>query len=224
MNKYKKVQNVLKTKSTNKWAALALLIFTPLVHADDTYSSYDDIVRDLSTSTSYQTSTATNKEELIRFHTSFGLITNYIGLNLPKGLPNSASLSGYEFRLGIDLFSQNWISYGTIRSYDPENFRSGQIEMKEFDLMVVYNDAIRGSFRYSIGGGMTSRYLDFIGTFSERFNRKNSTPASVILLGLDSKISRPLSAGLTMTYRSPLISETIDNGGWDGNVHLSAQF
>jgi hypothetical protein len=191
---------------------------------DRSYSSYDDIIKELSSSR-YEAPTDTgSQEELIRFHAGVGLLTSRVGLNLPNNYPSSRTLQGFEARLGIDLFSRHWIAEGAIRAYDPEIFSNVEMSLKEFDLTVSFRDRLAAPIEYTIGAGMTARYLDFIGNIPEGVSQHNSTPSSVLNGGLIFRFNSALNIGAIASYRNPLIQDTADDGSLDASLRLGGQF
>ncbi|OFZ12781.1 MAG: hypothetical protein A2Z20_06985 [Bdellovibrionales bacterium RBG_16_40_8] len=189
------------------------------------YSNYESIVRELSSSR-YESSKATSDDpfESIRFHAGVGVITSLLSINLPKKLPNSVSLHGFEATVGIDLFSHYWRSDISIRNYDPEKVGLGEISFKEFDLLVIYNDKINSLLEFNLGGGMSARYLNINGDIKETPHRSNTTPASVVTMGLGASITSGFSILGQVSYRSPLVHDTIDDGSLDGSVRVIGHF
>jgi len=190
----------------------------------DTFSSYDDIVKELSSSR-YEAKSATQPEqEVIRFHAGIGFVTSRVSLDLPAQYPGIYTLSGYEARLGIDLFSPRWIAEGAVRSYNPEIFSGTELSLKEFDLMVNYRWPAARKIDLTFGGGMAARYLDFKGTIPAATLESYITPSSLFASSLILNVSSHINLGLAISYRNPLIDETVDNGSLDGAFRLSGQF
>lgn len=191
---------------------------------DGTYSSYESIVRDLSsTHHNIRNSETEDSIDIIRFHTGVGLITSRLSMDLPRGLSSSKTLRGYEAWGGIDLFSVNWVAEVAVRTFDPERLGSNEISMKEFDLLVIYNAQLSQPLGFSVGGGMSARYLDITGA-PTNFPRSNTTPASVLTLGLSANFTKIFSLTGQISYRSPLVQDTIDDGSVDGSIRLAGHF
>lgn len=190
----------------------------------DSYESYDSIVNELSSS-SYTASQASTKDsfETIRFHVGVGLVTSTTKISTP--LPTTAKdvdLQGFEARFGIDLFTPHWVAESAVRSYNPESYASGEVHLREFDLLVLYHTSAGRPFDFNIGGGMTARYLTFNNiTSRENFARDNTTPSSVFTLGVDFGLTRAFSLGAQISYRNPFVNETADKGSIDGGVQLT---
>ncbi|MCB0351400.1 MAG: hypothetical protein KDD38_09470 [Bdellovibrionales bacterium] len=195
-----------------------------LSYEADSYSGYDSIVKELTSST-YSNKSINTSTEMIKFHAGLGVLTSRLSMNLPKGLPSLKTLRGFEARFGIDLFSPNWVAETAVRTFNPEEFADAELSMREFDLLLLYTAAIDRPIHFNIGGGMSARYLDISGgTISEQFARKNTTPASVLTTGLHAFLTPGLSIGAQLSYRSPIVRETIDNGSLDGSVRLAGRF
>lgn len=191
---------------------------------ENSYSGYDDIVKELSSSRYEAPTDASSQEEMIRFHAGVSLLTSRVGLNLPDSYPTSRTMQGFEARLGIDLFSRHWIAEGAIRSYDPEKFNNVEMSLKEFDLTVSFRDRLATPIEYTIGAGMTARYLDFIGSLPQGIAQNNSTPSSVLSGGLIFRFNSALNIGAIASYRNPLIQDTADDGSLDASLRLGGQF
>lgn len=198
------------------------------VNASEDLRSYDDIVRELTspsvTSTPYR-STETGLDK-IRIHAAVGATATRVNLKLPAGLPTGASLGGAEVVLGIDLFSQRWIAEGAIRSFSQESFADSEISLKEFDLRVVHQVPIWSQFDLRWGGGMSARYLNFSNSFAQANDvaLEYTTPASVFIIGAQTRFNHLVGITAELAYRSRLISDTVDRNSFDGSVRISGSF
>lgn len=202
--------------------------------ADDTPASssgtgtgFDSIVRDLTNSNVYDSRPATREQDpldTVRFHLSGGMVTSQISLDLPGGLPQSATLHGYEVGLGIDLFSPNWQAQFDVRTYEPDDFGNNQLTFHEFDLLVLHNSAIASQLSWTIGAGMAARYLDLKFPVTAGGDTGYSTPASVIATGLSFAFTPGFSVDALVSLRSRLVEDTPDAGSIDGAIHLTGHF
>ena len=191
--------------------------------AEDNYKSFNDIVSELSNTNSYSY-TPNSELDIIRIHGQIAFLTSRTQLRLPRSLPSGVTLQGAEAKLGIDLFSPRWIAMGGVRTFDQTRFSTGTVQLKEFDLEVLYKDSLSPKMTYTIGAGMAARYLDFRGSFAEDFVKSHSTPASILNLGIDARIAKFVSVGALLSYRTTLISESADEGAIDGAIHLTGHF
>ena len=192
---------------------------------DENYSGYDSIIHELSASTHYK-NTEAPKDPLdsVRFHLGVGMVSSRVSLDLPKGLAKEKSLHGFEARLGVDLFSPNWVAEGTVRSFDPEPFNGGQLSLKEFDLLLTYHFRPERPVDFTLGGGMAARYLEITGDTKGEFARSNSTPMSVLSFGILANITPEFNVGAEVSYRSTLVSDTIDDNSVDGGLRIGGRF
>lgn len=194
-------------------------------HASDDYSSYDDIVRELKASevaTSVPSRTDSDFEA-IRIHAGTGFVSTHANFRTPGGMPDSASLNGFEVFMGIDLFSRNWIAEGAARSFNPEAFAGTKIALREFDLKIIHRDTIGRTVYWRGGLGVAARYI----TFDQKplgLNDSYTTPATIFLLGLGAQFNSNLSLGADLNYRTALITDTIEKSAVDGNLRLTGTF
>jgi hypothetical protein len=192
---------------------------------EENYTGYDSIVKELSESrTSVDSAGATDPYDQIRFHAGLSLITSQLSLNLPSSLPDTKTLRGLEARLGIDLFTPHWVAEGAIRTFQPEALGVGEVSLREFDLNVVYHTSPKRSVDFILGGGLAARYLDIRGAYSESFTRRNTTPASIFFAGINAHVTKSLGLGILLSYRTPLVNDTADDGAIDGGLTIAALF
>jgi hypothetical protein len=198
------------------------------VHASEDLSSYEQIVRELTSpsTTSTRYNTKNSGLETIRIHASVGATATRVNLKLPAGLPAGASLGGAEVVLGIDLFSPRWIAEGAVRSFSQESFADSDISLKEFDLRIMHQVPIWEKFDLRWGGGMSARYLKFSNSFANasEVGLEYTTPASVFILGAQTKFNHAVGITAELAYRSRLISDTVDRNSFDGSVRISGSF
>lgn len=221
----------IKLNTANIFLAFILLSFVqaPLANAaiedEESYSSYESIVQELTSSRSQQNRVAPlDPMEMIRFHASLGWVSSRLALNLPAGLPNATTMTGIETRFGIDLFSPYWIAEGAIRSFNPENINEFEMNFREFDLLVNNRNVVSRSFSFLFGAGLSARYLDF-STPPPGFSKaNNTTPASVLTVGLSTQITKVMTFDAALSYRKALVQDTADSGAVDGVFRLSGHF
>lgn len=196
--------------------------------AQDNLRSYEDIVRELSGPNRVNTRIGSDgtQFEKIRLHAQVGGIASRVALKLPSSLPSSVSLGGVEAVLGIDLFSPRWIAEGALRSYNPKDFADSEISMKEFDLRVVHQVPLWKTMDFRWGIGMSARYLSFSNELAESQDTalEYTTPASVFLLGAQTKFSHAVGLTAELAYRSRLVSDTVDRNSIDGSIRISGSF
>lgn len=189
-------------------------------------SSYDSIVRDLTTSNSYDVRNEHQKDALdtIRFHFGVGMLSSQLNLDTPANTPRSTTLHGYEFSFGIDLFSPEWLAQTDLRAYEPDDIGNNQINFKEFDLLIMHNSQLSSQISWSIGGGLSARYLDFRTPVATGVDPSNSTPASVLNTSLGYALTPAFAVEITGSYRSRLVQNTSDGGSMDASLRLVGHF
>lgn len=192
--------------------------------ASDDYSSYDSIVRELSSSSTRIRTDSPSDPEIVKIHAGIGIVTSQLRLDLPGTLPSAKTLQGIEVRLGIDLFDPNWIAEGAIRAFNPQPFANGEVGLREFDLLVKYRNALNHPIYFSIGAGMAARYLQFSDGIEGIANTRPSTPSTIVSAGFEAEIGQKFSAGIGLSYRSRMISETPDEQAFDGSLQLLGHF
>jgi hypothetical protein len=193
---------------------------------DDDYSNYDSIVRELSTSRLENNNQPPQPDafDLVVFHMGFSLLNSQLSVDLPGKLPSSIMLAGFEARFGIDLFSRNWEAIGSVRSFNPETKNSIEYKLQEFDLLLSYKSRLSKALEYTLGAGMAARYLDITGNKPEGVQDSYTTPSTVFLTGLNFYLTRAFSTGVLLSYRSPMIDDTIDEGAVDGAFSVQGHF
>jgi hypothetical protein len=218
-----------------------MLLFNTSVQAQsssDDLVGFDGIIKELSTgSKSRYLYDNSNPFDNILIHAGIGLVTSHISL-APNGIKEVSGFhKGIEATLGIDLFSKYWKAEGSVRSFGDEKISDFPVSLKEFDLKIVYEDYVRKSLKYSIGFGLAARYLDITyegplsadeiissAASSALISEKHTTPSSLISVGASTYISKGLSLGVEFSYRSALISETIDKSAFDALVRIDTHF
>ena len=107
------------------------------------------------------------------------------------------------------------------------SFSSSQLEkgayaaLSEFNLRLLYRNPVSRLVKIRLGGGVAARYLE-LKTNGQK--KEFSTPASILSIGLEAALSRNLSVGAELAYRSALITETADSGAADATLSLGAHF
>ena len=73
------------------------------------------------------------------------------------------------------------------------------------------------------GLGVAARYLD-MNTHTSKDSFSQSTPTTVVMLGLERKLNANISFGPDLSYRSALVQDTFDKSSWDASFRLNATF
>lgn len=206
---------------------LCVTLVQTISYAEENFSAYEDIVRELKSSETQSIRSSIDRENSIpiRIHGDIGFVTSRLNLDLPKTYSQSQGLQGTEVVLGIDLFSPTWRAEGALRSFRTEKFSSGNISLREFDLRVVREAKVSPAIDFRVGGGMSARYLKLTNLPAEDgLILDNSTPASLFLLGLKGSFSPTIALSVDLTFKNRLVNETIDRGSIDGAVRVSGSF
>jgi hypothetical protein len=222
---------------------LSLLIFTmfstPKVEASENGDDYDTIVKDLSNSNRAPLPISPRSDVLNStvIHSGLAYASSYSAVRTAGGQRLHAHLQGVQASLGIDLFSRTWMAEGSARSFSDYSSPEGQMSLKEFDIKLVNKGLIAPQLGYRLGAGLAARYMTVNETVSVPVDSKTPgattatdlstdyvTPASVIMAGLDLFLSDSISVGSEFSYRSALISQTIDHVAYDFVVKLDAHF
>ena len=206
---------------------LVLLFVSPAFsEVDSSYLGYDQIVNNLSRSTSRIPQDGYDPLESIQMHTGLGFATSYVSIDAPRAKINSAFLKGVQLSFGIDLFSPIWAAEGSMRSFGVETLEDkSEVSLKEFDLRLLFKRKFTPSFGMKVGAGMAARYLNFNYYKGTQFIRiKETTPSSLFSGSIEAFITPSLSVGGEVVYRSALIGDTIDKRALDTNIRVDAHF
>ncbi len=205
---------------------VATLAQTAAFAAEDHVTNYDSIVKELSTTSSYDARQESPKDVLdaVKFHFSAGLITSQVNLDVPSTMRRSATLHGFEFSFGIDLFSPEWRAQTDIRAFQQEEIGNNEINLKEFDLLMLHTTPLAAQLSWELGAGLAARYLDFNHAVAPNIDPSNSTPASILTTGFEFAVNPTFSIDASFSYRNRLVQNTSDAGAVDGTLRLSSHF
>lgn len=203
-----------------------LLLSLSSTGQEESFQSFDSIVDQLtSTRTGAPRDLSRDLFADILFHSGVGMTTSHLTLRDPAGGEQTGFMKGVEINLGIDLFSKNWLAEGSFRSFGAEEFSNGQVDLNEFDLKLVYHNHLAPYIRFRTGGGLAARYLQYIdNTTAPGTQTDYTTPSSLFFAGIQAELSRMMSVGLELSYRTTMIDETIDHNAFDASVRVDAHF
>lgn len=189
-------------------------------------SSFDSILEDLSQESSSNLTLPSEEADpfaKIKMHAGVSFLVTHMNLGAINGKRYSGFLNGVQLGFGIDLFSPLWLAEGSIRNYGTDRFDDLKVSLSEFDLKVIHRPSMTRWLRLRMGGGVAARYLQLAGA-SEKANAKYTTPASLFLLGMETQITRVVSFGADVGYRSALVRDTLDRSAIDANLRVEAHF
>jgi hypothetical protein len=199
---------------------------------DEDVIGYDVIVQDLNRESHQAASAAGSSRarasrafndpfESIWIHGGVGFTSSMQTLSFEDGNSIYLNHKGIQASLGIDLFSENWMAEGVVRSFGDAEGGGSQVSLKEFELKIDYKDRFSRQLGYHAGGGLTGRYMT---VHRASDSLEYTTPTSVATLGLDLFLSDKVSLGAEVSARNSLIAETIDKNSYDASVRLDAHF
>jgi len=182
----------------NREQAASVRAHTPVVHSESSFDS-------------------------VWMHGGIGLANYVEGIQFNDGTSTTLNQRGIQAALGIDLFSPNWMSEGTFRTFAEDGDGKVRSAVHEFELKVLYKDRIAASrFGFRTGLGLTGRYLTI--KRKDIGEETYTTPMSVASLGGDLFINERFSLGADVNARNALIGETIDHNSFDMTLRVDAHF
>lgn len=200
--------------------------------------SFDKIVSELSKSRTKSEPLVTRRKgdplSQVKIHSGVGFTHSKVQAVSLAGNEIEGLQRGIQATLGIDLFSQYWSAEGAIRSFGETSIEETDVTLREFDLKLVYRDRLGPALKYSLGFGLAARNMTMrenvkstntkFTTASQDQSKKFSTPASIIVTGISAELSRTLSLGTEVSYRSAMIDESNDRSAVDMAVRIDAHF
>lgn len=193
---------------------------------DNSFFNYESIVSELSSSKTQSNPSNYDPFADVRIHAGVGLVSSLISLQTFDGDRFSGFQNGFEANLGIDLFSPLWMAEGAIRRYSVSELdRSTSSALHEFNLKIIYRTPASRSLKLHFGFGLAARFLELKRKIQNQVqNEEHSTPSSILSIGLESPLSRELSLGVELGYRSAMVRDTIDRSAMDASLKLAAHF
>lgn len=195
---------------------------------DSTDIGYDAIVDQLnretaSTVRAHQPARSSSTLDSVMMHGGLGFANFVQGLTFEDGSATTLNQRGIQAALGIDLFSPNWMSEGTFRTFAEDGDGKVRASVHEFELKILYKDRLAATrFGYRAGLGLTGRYLTI--KRKDKPEESYTTPTSVATLGGDLFVNERLSLGADLNARNSLIGETIDHNSYDMTLRVDAHF
>jgi hypothetical protein len=211
---------------------MAQMAFAQASYEEEDVVGYDTILKDLNREAARPIETQSRAKiqrpsrdpfENVWIHGGIGLSTMIETINFDDGQSAYANLKGIQASLGIDLFSENWFAEGSARSLDQDGVtNSTQIQLKEFDIKIMYKDRFSRHLGFRVGAGLTGRYLRVHRPMMEPV--EYTTPSSIGSMGLDLYFSDRFSLGTEISARSALIAETVDRMAFDATFRIDTHF
>lgn len=195
-------------------------------NGDDSFTSYDAIVNELKADADDFPEPV--QEELgwdeVAISAGMSIATSFISITAPNGATGGGMLKGFEVFTGANLFSKKARAEIGFRSFAPEDFGKVNIDLREFEGRLIFLPVLRDKLTMRMGLGLTARYMGIDGRANESSEHSEATtPATALILGLEHKLSRMVTVGPDLAYRSAL-SDSFDKSAWDAAIRLNATF
>lgn len=198
---------------------------------EDDLVGYDVIVKELAREKEPQTATSSRARVArpasndpfanVLIHFGAGYTASMQTLGLTDGQKAYLNQKGFQAALGIDLFSENWMAEGAVRSFGDSEEGVAQVSLREFDLKLFFKDKFSRHIGFRAGGGLSARYMT-VRTSGQ--STDYTTPSSVGTIGFDFFLSKAFSLGLDVSARNTMVAETIDQSSFDATLRMDTHF
>lgn len=188
------------------------------------YESYDDIVDKL---TQYNRSTTTAeayRAEIRTFsqaHVGLGLSQSFFDADAVALDSSMQNQGGLSINFGVDVLSTRWGLEGTYSNFGTQNTNDTKIKLREYSIKGLFKPSINKTWSMRMGLGVSSRFLDIN---NARTSESYKTPSGLFLFGIQSYISQFVSVGADVSFKTAMISETIDNNSVDLSFRVDTHF
>ncbi len=209
---------------------VSLLAFSTnvLAYDDDSYKEYDSIVNELKASADEPMPLATTDTDwdAVAMHGALGISTSLVSITAPDGTTGSGLMKGVQFGGGVNLFSRKIRAEAAFTNFAQENLdRDIKADLKEFEVRAIFLPVVSDTTTIRIGAGVAARYMDVRSYSQHQWTTYTaSTPSSLFLLGMEKKVSKSMTLGPDLSYRSTLVTNTYDKSSWDASFRLNATF
>ncbi len=205
---------------------LAAIVFTATnvwAQDEESFTNYEAIVNELKASADYEpprTEPDLNWDE-VALQGGMSIVTSFVNINAPGSGSGSGMLKGFEAHAGANLFTRQVRGEIAFRTFAPEDLSGGlHVNLRELETRLIFLPVLADKMLLRMGFGFTARYMDLD---AKTFHGSETTPASALILGFEHKLSRAVSVGPDIAYRSAL-SDTFDKSAWDAAIRLNASF
>lgn len=171
---------------------------------------YDSIVRKLTIRQSAK-SLGESIFDNVMFHVGLGVANTAYTVKVGND-EASISKQGFSLALGVDLFSPKWLTEVVFSNYGDRSDYAFSTSLKEFDLKVIYKYSLSENWDLRIGTGLAARYLNL---YRPNAVSNYTTPSSILLTGVEAKLSSMISLVTEIGLKSPVISETPERSAFD---------
>lgn len=208
-----------------KYLSLLLIVFVG-APAFAQYESYDEIVEKLS---KYTDTTPIKRSSKPSFETrDFAMVHAGLGITQTFYDADAAGLNssmqnqgGLLINIGADVLSRKWAIEGSFANYGRTETSNSNIKLREYTLKGLYKPSITKNWSMRLGLGFSSRFLDVQNAVT---NQSYKTPSGLFLMGIDTYISRMISVGADLNFKTSMIDDTIDKNSVDLSFRVDTHF
>ena len=209
----------------------SISFFSTFVWAADegSFTGYEAIVSELKASVD-ETPTVVPTEDLdwedVAIHAGVALAGSWVAVTSPQRVGGSGLLKGIEINFGMNLFTRRLRAEGAFSNYAQEELDPNlKADLKEFELRLVYLPYAQDGMTLRFGTGLAARYMNLESRTNAHWtNFQATTPSSLFLAGFERKISKSITFGPEVSYRSAVVADTFDKSSWDASFRLNATF
>jgi hypothetical protein len=202
-----------------------IFIFVMSSTVPASYESYDEIVDKLSryddAPTEPSQSSRGGVRSFSRAHIGLGIAQSFFDADVAGLDSRVQNQGGLIINLGVDLLSSTWGVEGSYTNFGSQNTDSTEINLREFSLKGLYKPQLSSSWVMRLGLGLSSRFLDISNMAGVS---SYQTPSGLFLFGMDSYISRRISIGADLSFKTAMISDTIDQSSVDLSFRVDTHF
>ena len=145
------------------------------------------------------------------FHVGAGISSSVYNVTVANS-DRSIQRQGLSLALGVDLFSPKWLAEVTFANYGEYIADTYGTSLKEFDMKVIYKHPITNNLIWRMGAGLAARYLNLVQNNS---TVDFTTPSSILLTGIEFKVTNTISLVSEFGFRNPIITETPEKTAFD---------
>ena len=210
---------------------LAISFLSTFVWAmdDGSFAGYEAIVSELK-ATADEAPPVVATEDLnwedVAIHAGVALAGSWVAITSPQNVGGSGLLKGIEVNFGMNLFTRKLRAEGAFSNYAQEELDPNlKADLKEFELRLVYLPLAEDGMTLRFGTGLAARYMNIDSRTNSRWtNFQATTPSSLFLVGFERKITKAVTFGPEVSYRSAVVADTFDKSSWDASFRLNATF
>ncbi len=204
------------------------IFFLPLVFclsANANYESYDEIVTKLSSYESVERDPnpayRSDIRTFSRAHIGLGIAQTFFDADAAALDSSMQNQGGLLINVGVDVLNQHWGLEGSYTNFGTQNTSGSEIKLREFAIKGLYKPSLNKTWSLRLGLGVSSRFLDINNPST---NEAYKTPSGLFLFGVDSYISKFISVGADLNFKTAMIDDTIDKNSVDLAFRVDTHF